>query len=81
VVKTPVGEPETVALEREYNNYKNSDIALSPYIRTLYDAVGFFEEKVIQDNASTEDPVNIEVVCACGAIDIFKTPNTIHSYR
>lgn len=40
VVKTAVGELESVALRREYNHYKNPDIASSPYIRTLYDVVG-----------------------------------------
>jgi hypothetical protein len=56
VVKTAVGELENVALKREYNNYKNPDIASSPYIRTLYDAVGSFEGNVRQDVAAAEDP-------------------------
>ncbi|KAH6724209.1 kinase-like domain-containing protein [Leptodontidium sp. MPI-SDFR-AT-0119] len=56
VVKTAVGELENISLKREYNNYKNPDIASSPYIRTLYDAVGPFEEDVRQDGAAEEDP-------------------------
>lgn len=56
VVKTVVCELENVALKREYNNYKNPDISSSPYIRTLYDVVGPFEE-VRHDGAAnaTED--------------------------
>jgi hypothetical protein len=57
VVKTAVGELENVALKREYNNYKIPDIASSPYIRTLYDAVGSFEEDVRQGGAAAEDPL------------------------
>lgn len=57
VVKTAVAELENVALKREYNNYKIPDIASSPYIRTLYDAVGSFEEDVRQGDAAAEDPL------------------------
>lgn len=56
VVKTAVGELENISLKREYNNYKNPDIASSPCIRTLYDAVGPFKEDVRQDGAAAEDP-------------------------
>jgi hypothetical protein len=56
VVKTAVGELENVALKREYNNYKIPDIASSPYIRTLYDTVGSFED-VRHGGAAVEDPL------------------------
>lgn len=56
VVKTALGELEHVALKREYNNYKIPDFASSPYIRSLYDAVGSFEEDIRQDGAVAEDP-------------------------
>ncbi|KAK0103329.1 hypothetical protein ONS95_005358 [Cadophora gregata] len=55
VVKTAVAELETVALKREYSNYKIPDVASSPYIRTLYDAVGSFENYGRQDGAAAED--------------------------
>src|SRR4051794_31328138 len=42
-------------MKREYNNYKNLDIALSPYIRTLYDVVGPFEGEIRQDDAAAGD--------------------------
>lgn len=57
VVKTTVGELENVALKREYNNYKIPDIASSPYIRALYDAVGSFEEDIRHGGAAVEDPL------------------------
>jgi len=57
VVKTAVGELENVALKREYNSYKVPDIASSPYIRTLYDAAGSFEEGVGKSGVAAEDPL------------------------
>jgi hypothetical protein len=54
VVKTAVDELENVALKQEYNNYKIPDIASSPYIRTLYDTVGSFED-VRHSGAAVED--------------------------
>lgn len=56
VVKTAFGELENVALKREYNNYTNPDIDSSPYIRTLYDAVGSFEDEVLPDSTASEGP-------------------------
>lgn len=56
MVKTALGELEYVALKREYKNYRNPDIASSSYIRTLYDAVGFFEDELLQDGSATEGP-------------------------
>jgi hypothetical protein len=57
VVKTAASDVEYVALKREYNNYKIPDIASSPYIRALYDAVSSFEQGVCQGGAAAEDPL------------------------
>ena len=56
MVKTALSYLENVALKREYNNYKTPDIGSSPYIRTLYDAVGSFEGEVLQDSTAAEGP-------------------------
>ncbi|RDL42155.1 uncharacterized protein BP5553_02134 [Venustampulla echinocandica] len=63
VVKTAVAELENAALKREYNNYKIPDIASSPYIRTLYNALGSFEEDVRQCDAAAEDPLCLVFEC------------------
>lgn len=60
VVKTAVGELERVALRREYNHYKNPDIASSPYIRTLYDTVGSFEGNVRPDSTENQPCLVLE---------------------
>lgn len=57
MVRSAVGELENVALKCEYNNYKFPDIGSSPYIQTLCDAVGSFENDVRHGGVAAEDPL------------------------
>ena len=55
VVKTAESDLENAALSREYHGYKISDIASSPFVRTLYDSVGSFDGSVGEGDAAMED--------------------------
>jgi hypothetical protein len=45
VVKTCSNELDQGLLEREYGNYQVPDIATSPYIRQMYEAIGLPQEQ------------------------------------
>lgn len=59
VVKTAVGEVDRAVLKREYNNYIVPDIGSSLYVRSMYEAIGRFEDNSPeqQRNSITQNPL------------------------